>query len=68
MSGFPYGLAVPSPLGSGPVRRRGIAEVLLLMAPFAVAVVLLAIRLWQQAALPVIDEQEPSLVTVEAVQ
>jgi len=42
----------------------GIGKVLLLMAPFAVAMVLLAIRLWQTAAEPVSHEQEPRLVTV----
>jgi hypothetical protein len=41
----------------------GIAKVLLLMAPFAVAMVLLAIRLWQAAAVPATDEQQPSLGT-----
>ena len=44
----------------------GIAKVALQMAPFAVAMVLLAVRIWRAAesAAPVCDDQKPTLVTV----
>jgi hypothetical protein len=44
----------------------GIARVVLQMAPFAVAMVLLAVRIWQgtESALPVAGEHEANLVTV----
>ncbi|MGD0595769.1 MAG: hypothetical protein ABSB54_19035 [Acidimicrobiales bacterium] len=44
----------------------GLAKVVLLMAPFAVAMVLLAVRIWKEAepALPVTDNQERVLATV----
>ncbi len=42
----------------------GVAEVLVLMAPFAVAMVLLAVQIWQAAALPPTDDQEPSVESV----
>jgi hypothetical protein len=40
----------------------GIIEVLLLMTPFAVAMVLLAVRIWQTPALPAVDNEDLSLV------
>jgi hypothetical protein len=44
----------------------GIAKVVLQMAPFALAMVLLAVRIWRAAepAAPVSDDHEPTLVTV----
>jgi hypothetical protein len=44
------------------VASVGIIEVLFLMAPFAVAMVLLAVRIWQTPAVPSVDNQELSLV------
>ena len=46
------------------VASVGIVEVLLLMAPSAVAMVLLAVRIWQTPTLPAVDNQEPSLLAV----
>jgi hypothetical protein len=44
----------------------GIAKVVLQMAPFAVAMILLAVRIWRAAepAAPASDDQKPTLVTV----
>jgi hypothetical protein len=44
----------------------GLPKVVLLMAPFAVAMVLLAVRLWkaEESALPASKIQETNLVTV----
>jgi ABC-type uncharacterized transport system permease subunit len=43
----------------------GIAEVVLLMAPFALAMVLLAILIWRTAepTAPVSNDPEPTLIT-----
>ncbi|MGO9197038.1 MAG: hypothetical protein ACLQK4_07890 [Acidimicrobiales bacterium] len=44
----------------------GLPRVILLMAPFAVAMMLLAVRIWKtdESALPAIEAQETNLVTV----
>ncbi len=44
----------------------GLPKVVLLMAPFAVAMTLLGVRIWKtdESALPAIDNQETNLVTV----
>ena len=42
----------------------GIIEVLFLMAPFALAMVLLAVRIWHTETVPAVDDRELSLVAV----
>jgi hypothetical protein len=44
------------------VQSKGIVVVLLYTVPFAVAMVLLAARIWQAAALPASGNQEPAVV------
>jgi hypothetical protein len=46
------------------VASVGFIEVLFLMAPFALAMVLLALRIWQAPTVPPVDDRELSLVAV----
>jgi hypothetical protein len=56
---FLVGLELAQQAASG-----GIVEVLLLMAPFAVAMVLLSIRIWRTPTILAFKNQEPTLVSV----
>ncbi len=63
----PRGLAVLFAVGfllAAQAVSVGIAKVVLQMAPFTLAMVLLSVRIWRAAALPVSEGREPTLETV----